>query len=191
VPFQKLHLELAEKSLGPEHPDLVKHLCAVATLCNNNEEAETLYMRALAIKEKAFGLEHINLVNTLDELACVCQCLSKYTQAEILYKRALEIIIKNYDDNAESLAVHLQLLASMYVRMKSYELAEPLVKRALKIFERNFYNPGGLLLGNNSAESIRCGEILVAYNRENGKEAEARELDKVLSFWTALRPRLF
>ena len=54
-------------------------------------EAEGLFKRALAIREKALGASHPDVGQTLNNLANLHGDQGKYTEAEGLYKRALVI----------------------------------------------------------------------------------------------------
>ena len=54
-------------------------------------EAEPLYQRALAIREKALGPEHPDVANSLNNLAVLYRAQGKYAEAEPLYQRALAI----------------------------------------------------------------------------------------------------
>ena len=56
-------LAIAEKSYGPDHPDIARDLNNLAGLLqdtNRHSEAEPLYRRALAIDEKSYGPDHPN-----------------------------------------------------------------------------------------------------------------------------------
>jgi len=54
-------------------------------------EAEPLYQRALAIREKALGPEHPDVAQSLNNLALLYDSQGKYAEAEPLYRRAREI----------------------------------------------------------------------------------------------------
>ena len=54
-------------------------------------EAEPLYKRALAIREKALGPDHPDVAKALNNLAVLYQKQGRYAEAEPLYKRALAI----------------------------------------------------------------------------------------------------
>ena len=54
-------------------------------------EAEPLYKRALAIREKALGPQHQDVATSLDNLAELYRAQGKVAEAEPLYKRALAI----------------------------------------------------------------------------------------------------
>ncbi len=60
-PLFRRALEIREKQLGPDHPDVAESLNCLAILFQaqgNYANAETLYRRALEIDEKKLGLEH-------------------------------------------------------------------------------------------------------------------------------------
>ena len=52
-------------------------------------DAEPLYKRALAIREKALGPDHPDVAQSLNNLADLYTAQGRYTDAEPLYKRAL------------------------------------------------------------------------------------------------------
>ena len=54
-------------------------------------EAEPLYKRALAIREKALGPDHPDVARSLNNLAELYENQGRYAEAEPLYKRALAI----------------------------------------------------------------------------------------------------
>lgn len=55
-------------------------------------EAELFYQRALAISEKALGLEHPDVARYLNNLGKLHEAQGRYDGAESLYNRALTII---------------------------------------------------------------------------------------------------
>jgi tetratricopeptide (TPR) repeat protein len=56
-------------------------------------EAEALYRRALAIKERALGDDHPEVATTLNNLATLLRSQSRYDEAAALYRRCLGIWI--------------------------------------------------------------------------------------------------
>src|SRR5215475_14056908 len=71
-PMAERALELREKALGPEHPDVAQSLNNLAILYRlkgDYAKAEPLYQRALAIREKAFAPEHPDVAGVLNTLA--------------------------------------------------------------------------------------------------------------------------
>ncbi len=60
-PLARRALEIDEKVLGPEHPEVAVRLNVLALLYKDQgreAEAEPLFKRALAISDKALGPEH-------------------------------------------------------------------------------------------------------------------------------------
>ncbi|HEY9869934.1 MAG TPA: tetratricopeptide repeat protein, partial [Candidatus Obscuribacterales bacterium] len=55
------------------------------------DQAEPLYQRALAIREKSLGADHVDVGTSLRYLADVYLMQKKFAQAEPLYVRAIEI----------------------------------------------------------------------------------------------------
>ena len=54
-------------------------------------QAEPLYKRSLAIREKALGPDHPDVATSLNNLAVLYNAQGQYAQAEPLYKRSLAI----------------------------------------------------------------------------------------------------
>ncbi|CAB1109603.1 unnamed protein product [Ectocarpus sp. CCAP 1310/34] len=83
-------LEPLEKELGPEHPDVATTLNNRAGLLANQGkyiEAEPLYERSQAIREKVLGPEH-SILATLNNRACFFGSQGKYIKAEPLFERS-------------------------------------------------------------------------------------------------------
>src|SRR2546422_7420029 len=57
-------------------------------------EAEPLYRRSLAIREKALGPDHPHVAVSLNNLAAPYVTQGKYSEAEPLYRRSLAIYEK-------------------------------------------------------------------------------------------------
>jgi tetratricopeptide (TPR) repeat protein len=129
-------LDAALAALGPEAP-------AVATIASNlarmhdrelqRPEAEALYRRTLAIREKTQGPEHLEVASALNNLAGVLREEGRYAEAEPLYARALAIRERKLPTDHPDIAASLNNLASNYRAMNKYEEAKPLYVRALEI----------------------------------------------------------
>jgi tetratricopeptide (TPR) repeat protein len=100
------------------------------------EQAEPLYQRALALRERMLGPEHTDTATSLNDLAVLYYSQGKYEQAEPLYQRALAIDEKAYGSDHPDVATDLSNLAFLYKNQGKYEQAEPLYQRALAICER-------------------------------------------------------
>ena len=99
-------------------------------------EAEPLYKRALAIREKALGPDHPDVGTALNNLAALYRAQGRYAEAEPLYKRALAIREKALGPDHPDVGTSLNNLAALYRAQGRYAEAEPLYKRALAIREK-------------------------------------------------------
>ncbi len=81
-------------SACPEHPDVATSLNNLAELYRAQGQyanAQPLYQRALAIREKALGPEHPDVAQSLNNLALLYYAQGQYANAEPLFNRALAI----------------------------------------------------------------------------------------------------
>ena len=98
--------------------------------------AESLYVRALSIREQELGPQHLDTAKSLHNLAELHRHQRRYQQAEMLYLRALTILEQHLGPQHSDTATALNDLAELYRSQGKYEQAEPLLQRALAIFEQ-------------------------------------------------------
>ncbi|MCI0423971.1 MAG: tetratricopeptide repeat protein, partial [Acidobacteria bacterium] len=131
-------------------------------------EAEPLFKRALAIREKAHGAMHPDVATSLNNLASLYNNLGKHAAAEPLFQRALAIKERALGAEHPSVATSLNNLALLYNDQGKYAEAEPLYQRALAISEKA-----------HGAEhpdvAISINNLALLYNNQ-GKDAEAEPL---------------
>jgi tetratricopeptide (TPR) repeat protein len=99
-------------------------------------EAEPLFRCALAIREKALGIEHPDVAVTLNNLAWLYYNQGRYAEAKPLYHRALAIREKVFGSEHPGVADSLHNLGVLYFKQSKYAKAEPLYYRALAIREK-------------------------------------------------------
>ncbi|WP_286018890.1 tetratricopeptide repeat protein [Candidatus Venteria ishoeyi] len=131
-------LEISEKALGKNHPDVATTLNNLAGLykaMGAYEKALPLYERDLEISEKALGKNHPDVATTLNNLAGLYKAMGAYEKALPLYERALGIIESALGKDHPHVATTLNNLAGLYESMGAYEKALPLYERALGIRE--------------------------------------------------------
>ncbi len=133
-------------------------------------EAELLNKRALAIREKALGLEHPDVAASLNNLAALYGHQGKYAETEPLYKRALAIREKALGPDHPEVAASLMGLGNMYMDQGKYAEAELLNKRALAIREK--------AIGLEHPDVAASLNNLAVLYRHQGKYAEAEPLHK-------------
>ena len=179
--YEQAHYGEAEKAwllalkeaenFGPEDPLLATSLNNLASLYyaqGKYAEAEPLYQRSLAIREKALGPEHPDVAQSLNNLAELYRTQGKYAEAEPLYQRALAILEKALGPEHPNVATALNNLALLYYAQGKYADAEPLYKRSLAIREK--------ALGPEHPNVATALNNLASLYRAQGKYAEAEPL---------------
>ena len=130
---------LAEKALGPDHPDTAGSLNNLANLLKAMGDlpaARPLYERALAIREKSLGPDHPDTATSLNNLAAVLKAMGDLPAARPLYERALAIREKALGPDHPDTAIDLNNLAALLQATGDLPAARPLFKRALAIREK-------------------------------------------------------
>ena len=87
-------LTVAEKTFGPEHPDVATSLNNLAELYRAQgkyAEAEPLYKRSLAIREKVLGSNHPDVATTCENMAWLYRQIGKEDEAKKLEARVKNI----------------------------------------------------------------------------------------------------
>ncbi len=82
----------------------LNNLAAIRQRQGADDEAEELYRRSLAMKEKLVGPEHPVVANTLNNLAVICRRQERFDEAEELYARALQILEAGVEPDHPTLA---------------------------------------------------------------------------------------
>jgi CHAT domain-containing protein/tetratricopeptide (TPR) repeat protein len=121
------------------HPDVATSLNNLGLLYYRQgayARAEPLFVRALAIQEKARGAMHPKVATSLNNLAALYQSQGAYARAEPLLARALAIREKALAAMHPDVATSLNNLARLYQEQGAYGRAEPLLVRALAIHEK-------------------------------------------------------
>ena len=93
-------------------------------------EAEPLFKRSLAIREKALGPDHPDVGTSLNNLAVLYQSQGRYADAEPLLKRSLAIAEKALGPDHPDVGTSLNNLAGLYQSQGRYADAEPLLSAA-------------------------------------------------------------
>ena len=91
--------ETRSRLLGSQHPDLavtLKELAGIARQSGENEEAERLYLEALAINEAMLGSEHPETSNNLNSLAVFYRGIGDDVRALEFAQRALAGAVTAY-----------------------------------------------------------------------------------------------
>jgi tetratricopeptide (TPR) repeat protein len=133
-------------------------------------EAEPLYRRALAIRQRSLGPDDPETAGILNSLAVLYASQEKYKEAEPLLQRALAIYEKVLGPDHPHTATSLNSLAELYTGMGRRGEAEALNHRALAIIER--------VLGPDQPEAAASLNNLAVLYRIMGRYPEAEDLNR-------------
>ena len=100
------------------------------------KEAEDMYLRALAGKEKAWGPEHTSTLDTVNNLGLLYTNQGKMKEAEDMYLRALVGYEKAWGPEHTSTLGTVNNLGSLYSKQGKMKEAEDMYLRALAGYEK-------------------------------------------------------
>jgi CHAT domain-containing protein/tetratricopeptide (TPR) repeat protein len=106
-PLLRRALVIAEKSYGPNHPDVANRLHNLSSLLfatHRLVEAEPLLRRALAINEESLGPDHLEVAKNLNNLAVLGAERGDWGEAARLKRRAARIVIGARGGRSDRLA---------------------------------------------------------------------------------------
>ena len=135
-PVLRRALEIDERSLGKEHPDVARDLNNLGLLLqetNRLQEAEPLMLRALKIDENIFGPDHPTVAIRLNARGVWLLKNNRFAEAEPLLRRALEITERTEGKEHPRVAIRLNNLAQLLVTTNRAPEAEQMMRRALEI----------------------------------------------------------
>lgn len=152
-------------------------------------EAVPLARRALALREKALGPDHLTVGQAVNNLAYLLKATGDLAGAEPLYRRALAIREKALGPEHVQLVVPLNNLAAVLRARGDPAAAEAAYQRALAILEKALgpdHPNVGIILGNYAAMQRERGNLvsaaqlfrrLVALNQKNLGPDDAETLE--------------
>jgi tetratricopeptide (TPR) repeat protein len=163
-------VEILKKGLGPDNPNVARHLIALASFYERYDQdqgrVEPLVKQALAINEKTLGPDHADVAGNLEYLAKYYHDKGRLTEAESLYRRALTIKEKAFGEDDRDVSKSLDTLALFYYEQGKCNEAEPLYRRILAIDEKKDYRQDVVFDLNRLALLNKC----------QGKYIEAKQL---------------
>jgi CHAT domain-containing protein len=132
------------------------------------DEAFPLAERALEIRERVLGPDHLDVAVAVNSLAVLYLRKGDIAKAELFYQRARTIYEKSLGPEHPYLASSLNGLATVYGDRGDYEKAEPLYRQALTIWEKS--------LGPEHASVSLVLYNLARLYRDTGADAKAERL---------------
>jgi tetratricopeptide (TPR) repeat protein len=98
--------------------------------------AETFLSRSLEIWKRQLGEDHLNVAQSLNNLAGLYESQGRYGEAEPMYVRSLEIRERQLGEDHLDVAQSLNNLALLYQSQGRYGEAEPMFVQSLEIWKR-------------------------------------------------------
>jgi CHAT domain-containing protein/Tfp pilus assembly protein PilF len=132
-------LEIREKIIGPDHPDIAFTLTLEANIAyykGDLAKAETFFERAIAMLETTLGMECPQVATRLNNLASVYLTKGDFNKSELLHRRALQIREQTLPPDHPDIAQSLNNLANVYSDRGDFESADRLYRRAIAINEK-------------------------------------------------------
>jgi tetratricopeptide (TPR) repeat protein len=127
------------KALGSDSVHLASSLNNLGQLKYRQHElaeAEELFRRSRAIRERALGSDHYGVVQSVNNLATLHYARGELDAAEPLFRRALELGERHLGGDHPDVAISLNNLARLCFRRDDFAAAVPLLTRLLSIKER-------------------------------------------------------
>ena len=181
--------EIQRRRYKERDPGYANALAAQATICQRNGKlgkADSMYSKALEIKEQAFGKGSAANISILNHIGLLKMEMGKYRLAENYLKEAVEIVCQNLGGEESVLYPYCaKSLARLYVLSGRKELAEPLYQKCLAVYNRKglTVNTGRLNVLHEMAELLYAGDSAkAAIYLQQGIEAEDIQLLNKLDF---------
>jgi tetratricopeptide (TPR) repeat protein len=164
-------LEIDERILGPDHPEVavtLNNLANTYTVVGEYDEARRLLGRALAIREAALDPDHPDLALTLTNLGSAESAAGLDAEALAHYERSLAIWEASVGREHPEVGATLNNLGTVYAALGRTEEARAAWIRARGIWER--------AVGPDHPEVSYSLDNLAGLHAAAGEHAEARRL---------------
>jgi tetratricopeptide (TPR) repeat protein len=140
IEYHEKALEIYQKTLPPNHPDLATSYNNIAMVYMNMGEyskALSFFEKTHEIFEKTLPPNHPSLATSYNNIGGVYRNMGEYSKALSFYEKALEIKQKTLPPNHPSLAASYNNIAFVYDSMREYSKALAYFERALDIYKRS------------------------------------------------------
>jgi tetratricopeptide (TPR) repeat protein len=181
-------LEVAERELGPEHPQVIAALnnVSIAHYYGHRKDEALVYLqRALGLAEKVHGPNHPTIAIPLNNMGVILTDQSRYAEAIGPYERALRIREATLDERHPNVLQSHDNLAELLYRDRQWARAEPHAARAVALAEAG-QAPAETTIkalrrhGTILAELGRDGQALVVFERALALAESRRAEDRPL-----------
>jgi tetratricopeptide (TPR) repeat protein len=139
IEFYEKALEISQKTLPANHPNLASSYNNIGTVYDNMGEyskALSYYEKALEIKQKTLPANHPDLATSYNNIGLVYKNMGEYSKALSYYEKALEIYQKTLPANHPDLATSYNNIGQVYDKMGEYSKALSYYEKALEIYQK-------------------------------------------------------
>ncbi|CAF4141088.1 unnamed protein product [Adineta steineri] len=144
--YNEQGLEIRQKTLPSNHPDLAISYSNIGTVYNYMEDyskALSFYEKALEVKQKSLPSNHSSLATSYSNIGMVYAKIGEYSKALSFYKKTLNIQEKTLPSNHPHLATSYNNIGSVYDKIGEYSKACSFYEKALDIQKKTLpsYHP--------------------------------------------------
>jgi serine/threonine protein kinase/tetratricopeptide (TPR) repeat protein len=164
-------LQLREHELGPNHPETLESLQALAGLNTDRglyAEAERFYQQVLGSRRANLGADHPDTLQSQNDLGDAYSDCGRYEDAEQLLRRTWERRQARLGPDHLGTLQTMQSLASLYWRRSEYDAAGRFGKQALEGFRAE--------LGADHPDTLEATSMLALIYTSQGRFDEAERL---------------
>jgi tetratricopeptide (TPR) repeat protein len=139
IPFFENSLEIRQKTLTSQHPDVADCYNDIGLVYDNMGEyskALSSHEKALEIYQKTLPANHPDLATSYNNIGSVCSKMGEYSKALSSHEKALEIFQKTLPENHPHLATSYNNIGSVYDNMGEYSKALSSHEKALEIRQK-------------------------------------------------------
>ncbi len=167
---EKIHqraLDLTELNLGKDHPEMLRRLIERASLRIHGrgyEKAEEIDQQRTT--EWNLGAEHLDLLESIDNVGRELGEIGRHEEAEQVYRRAITLKERVFGKETIHVTKSMDGLGHLFSHKARYEEAEKIFRQAFAIRES--------ILGKDHylTESSLCGLVGVLQNQKRYGEAD-------------------
>jgi tetratricopeptide (TPR) repeat protein len=160
VAFFEKSLEIKEKSLPTNHPDLAESYNNIGMVYNHMGEyskALQFYEKSIQIRKISLPPNHPDLAESYNNIGLVCHNMGDYSKALKLYEKSIKIKEISLPPNHPALATSYGNMGLAYYKMGDYSAA-------LEVFEQDLEIKKKTLPPTHSLLATAYNNIGVAYN---------------------------
>jgi tetratricopeptide (TPR) repeat protein len=140
ITFYEKALQIKEKSLPPNHPDLASYYNNIGEVYHNMgdySKALSSYEKALAIKQQSLPPNHPSLGKSYNNIGAVYDNMGDYSKALSSHEKALEIRQQSLPPNHPDLGASYNNIGAVYDNMGDYSKALSSHEKALEIRQQS------------------------------------------------------